>query len=286
MRSPHWLHRLTELGPPLAKRVFGPLMRFGGAHTVGDPEAPPTLFVHVPRTAGDAIRAAVFPHLTWQRSDIRRPVQCLDDAEIEALRQHRVAKGFVSHVDIAKLGDDVRLVTFLRDPLERVLSLHQFLQGGEGAGCKAEDVAGFVTTEDSLIRAHARNGMTWQLGDALPIASRRCSVDEAQKRARALLERCAFVGFYEDLEPDVPRLSRELFARVRSPVPTLGLFRLGALATAHRRRVRKYAATLTVRERELVVAANQQDLALYAWARKRAGRTNSLHDDYHSWLAS
>jgi hypothetical protein len=270
----------------LAKHVFGPIMRFGGAHTVGDPDSPPTLFVHIPRTAGDAIRTAVFPHLTWDRNDIRSPVQCLDNAEIEVLRQHRVAKGFLSHIDIAKLSDEVRLVTFLRDPLERVLSLHRFRRGGEGAGRKAEDVAGFVTTEDSLIRAHARNGMTWQLGDALPIASRSCTADEAQERARALLERCAFVGFYEDLEPDVPQLARQLLAKVRSPVPMLGLFRLGALAVAHRRRVRKYAATLTARERELLIAANQQDLALYAWARQRAGRSNALHDDYRSWLAS
>ena len=89
MRSSHWLHRLTELGPPFAKRVFAPLMRFGVARAVGDDDAPPTLFVQIPRTAGDAIQAAVFPHLTWERSDIHSPIQCLDDAEIEALRRHR-----------------------------------------------------------------------------------------------------------------------------------------------------------------------------------------------------
>ncbi len=131
MRSAHWLHRLTELGPALVKHAFAPLMRFGTARTVGDPSAPRTLFGHIPRTAGDVIQTAVFAHLTWERSDIYSPIQCLGEAEMKALRQHRVAKGFVSHLDIAKLGDGLRLVTFLRNPVERVLSLHRFLRGGE-----------------------------------------------------------------------------------------------------------------------------------------------------------
>ncbi len=107
------------------------------------------------------------------------------------------------------------------------------------------------------------------------MASRTCTTEEALERARRLLERCAeaagerllercaFVGVYEDLEPDVPRLSREMFADMRSPVPMLGLFRLGAFVVAHRRRVRKYAATLTTMERDLIMEANQHDLALY-----------------------
>ena len=99
MRSAHWLHRLTELGPALVKHAFAPLMRFGTARTVGDPSAPRTLFVHIPRTAGDAIQTAVFAHLPWERSDIHSPIQCLDEAEMKALRQHRVAKGFVSRIE-------------------------------------------------------------------------------------------------------------------------------------------------------------------------------------------
>lgn len=118
------------------------------------------------------------------------------------------------------------------------------------------------------------------------MASRTCTAEEALERARRLLERCAFVGVYEDLESDVPRLSREMFADMRSPVPMLGLFRLGAFVVAHRRRVRKYAATLTTMERDLIMEANQHDLALYAFARERAGRSLSLHDDYNGWLTS
>jgi hypothetical protein len=275
------IHRLTEGAVRLFNSSVPNLQPYARA------KLPPwdylTVFLHVPRTAGDAMRTHLFNAADLDFTPFEAPPQPLSDEELAQLGACRFIKGFLSIRDVARLPSKRRVFTFLRDPVERSLSLYYFLGQGRRPTKRTLSIQELFRSDNPLLASYARNGMTWQLGDTLNIEERTLSGPQALERAKATLKSMDFVGFYEDLLHDFRGVRRELFPDLRIHSFFPALFTCGALLTTHRRSVRKYASTVTADELALVREANALDSELYAFAREQAGRSAVMHDTYAAW---
>jgi hypothetical protein len=278
------VHQFTERAVKFFNSRLPDLQPYAKAHLPAQEHL--LVFLHIPRTAGDSMRTHLFNAADWDFTPFEVPPTALSDKEVAALSSCRLIKGFLSIRDVMRFPPSRRVFTFLRDPVERSLSLYYFLGRGATPTTRALSIQEFFHSDNPLLASYARNGMTWQLGDMLNINERTLSEVQALERAKEALHAMDFVGFYEDLSYDFKRLRRELFANLRIHPFFPALFKFGALITVHRRRVRKYARTLTPAELAIVREANSSDIELYDYARAMQGRHQALHDSYSEWTRS
>jgi hypothetical protein len=190
---------------------------------------PLVAFVHIPRTGGGSVKRALAR--AYGRAQSVGNVQFGTEKSEKLLQRvgreldtwsGRVLAGFVPYGLFARyLPPDTRYVTFLRDPVERVLSHHYaHAQGGpeelRTAWRRDPAAADGVGDEDDLsLEAGLKRGITiynnlatrflWggeSLDGALPA--------DALEQARANLDRFAFVGVTERLDEGMILLSRVL----------------------------------------------------------------------------
>jgi hypothetical protein len=275
------VHGISERAVELLKRLIPNLQPHSRA------ELPPgdglVVFLHIPRTAGDSMRTHLFNVASWDSTPFEVPPELLSPEMLQQLGQQRFIKGFLSLRDLRGL-ENPRAFTFLRDPVERCLSLYYFLGRGRRPTGRTHTLEEFLHSDDPLLASYSRNAMTWQLGDCLHIGHRRLSEAQALEKAKETLARIEFVGFYEDLSSDFGKLRRKIFPQLRIHPFFPLVFQLGALMSLHRRRVRKYASMVGPAERAAITSANALYIELYAWARARAGRPNAMFDSYSEWF--
>lgn len=83
-----------------------------------------TMFLHIPKTAGVSVRSLVAErHPGLRCGFVYKPVDQLTDREIRRLRVAEVVYGHYSFGFHNQLGVDGRYVTFVREPVARVLSM-------------------------------------------------------------------------------------------------------------------------------------------------------------------
>jgi hypothetical protein len=275
------VHKVTEGTVQLLKRHLPDLQPYARAHP--PPRDHLIVFFHIPRTAGDSMRTHLFNVADWDFTPFDATPEPLDDAAAADLARHRVIKGFLSRPDLDKLPARRKVFTFLRDPVERALSLYYFLECGRRNAGRTLSIREFFTSDVPVIASYACNGMTWQLGDTLDKAHRTLSGEEALRRAKATLQAMDFIGYYEELLVDSRTVRRTLFNDLSVNPFFPRLFELGAVLTRHRQRVRKYASTLDPDDLALVRDRNALDIELYAHARSLSGRGTAIHDTYGSW---
>jgi hypothetical protein len=179
-------------------------------------------FVHLPRTAGTAIREAVlrraFPpdevyfveenplNLPLAAGGFGGPLSAL--AELPKAVRDRV-RLLVGHMPLdlglSFDGRTVQYLTFLRDPVERAISTYFY--------CRSEEVNAAHSYARSLSAAEfveqgygaAQNGMTRFLSGAT-WGLRFGTADQMLAAAEEVLSRCSFIGLYESLGNDVSAL--------------------------------------------------------------------------------
>ena len=236
------VHSITEKTVRFIKARLPNLPPYSKAHFPRQQDL--TVFLHIPRTSGDAMRTHLFNAAEWDFTPFETPPKPLGPAELNVLSEHRLIKGFLSINDVEGLPNR-RVFNFLRDPVERSLSLYYFLRYGRRPTKRVHTIEEFFTSDHPLLASYARNGMTWQLGDTLNIARRTLTEEVALARAKETLKSLDFVGFYEDLGQDFKALRQSMFPELRIHPFFPFLFQLGACLALHRRRVRKYASTVT-----------------------------------------
>ena len=107
------------------------------------------------------------------------------------------------------LNADAVLFTFLRDPVERALSVRAFAAPSINVRDFADLDACLGTGTPRPICTQACNAMTWQFGDALEPRARSVDVDAALARAVRRIAAFDFVGFMGDqLRREVVRFNR------------------------------------------------------------------------------
>ncbi|CCH49517.1 sulfotransferase family 2 domain-containing protein [Pseudodesulfovibrio piezophilus] len=218
----------------------------------------PLFFLHIPKTAGTTFNAIL--------NDNFAPESIFDlytDTQQERLRQttyaeiarYKLVRGHVFITDFAEILDGpvrFRPFTFLRDPVERVVSEYFFLKSWPKSHMyrflndNKISLVEYVTSDQPELRMRGRNGMVNSLsGVGLS------SIEEGVEKAWFhLCERFVGFGLLERFDESILVLSK-----------VLGLER----SFYERHNVRAHGArrSVSTAEEEVIREANQADIILY-----------------------
>ncbi len=186
------------------------------------------LFFHIPKTAGTSVRQALCDLLGPDQ--ISPGVVHFSEVDIEQISRYRVIAGHFTYDQLAHFAGR-RLFTFLRDPVDVVLSNYYFCRNvltdttePVVRFCKELSLAEFV--EHGARMPTFFNAVAWRLA-GVGLRTFAMSGEELFKLAVEHLESFDFVGIYEDLItsfdllsytfgwPQLERIPRENVTRAR-----------------------------------------------------------------------
>jgi hypothetical protein len=263
-----------ELLPPFSEKVFvtnpeGVLLRDG---EVTIREKPPAdahrqryLIVHIPKTAGTSLK-------DFLNSNLRKSDFCaiydshpnkFSHKEFWALPasqrgRFKLVMGHVNPSFSEHMLGDIRVITFLRRPLDRVRS--HVLDHLRTHGPDVDTPQGRMPLEKAINEGCteiADNLQTRALGQFKDFLMPKLTSDHLQQVKDVMRERFAFVGFAENGSSDILRLARMLGIRSR---------RVGRQNTAPRAVAREITDILDRIDWQRVAERNAFDEELYRWA--------------------
>lgn len=236
------------------------------------------LFTHIPKTAGKLITDIV----EKQFAEEERFLFLFDDTFYDEYKKQRGTERyqklrfFAGHLsyDLIELVAPDYTFTFLRDPVDRVLSsyfywrqVHINDKTTDFDGNLCDLIVREVDWEDDLMRhlhspytgksLELLNAQTWQIASNLYNRQPWTEI-EILKRAKKHLDSFDFVGIYEDLESDIIAL----FQEQGWPVPS-------NFHRVNRTEERKQISELSPGILKAIRSANQLDIELYNYALER-----------------
>ena len=167
------------------------------------------MFVHVGKTAGTAVREAIASRFAPDEVCPFRFFKQFDEASSETLSNYRFFAAHIGFDTAIELG--THLLTVLRDPVDRVLSLYYYWRDvvaqGSGRGpmlAKTHRLEEFLELSANAVVADVHNTQTWQLAFAHDRKTRQRvsetrSLDDVYRQAISNLERFDVVGVQENL---------------------------------------------------------------------------------------
>ncbi|WP_043795388.1 sulfotransferase family 2 domain-containing protein [Solidesulfovibrio fructosivorans] len=227
-------------------------------------DQPPFLFLHIPRTAGTTLNCLLernFPPgavlSLYSREDFEQNA-VIDRSRLDGIR---LIQGHVLLTDYDAFtfyDAPVRAVTFLREPVSRVISEYHFLRTWpeqhlyDLLNRENISLAEYVTSDRKLLRYKGGNFMTRVLSGLDPDSR----PEEALSRAKSnLRDRFVAFGLTEDFDASLLLLA-----------DVMGLADL--LYERQNSLRRPEAARATDEERELVASRNVLDAALHQFAKE------------------
>ncbi len=246
---------LAARGLPRVKRPSPSAAAPAPAQT-DDPESPakpPLLaFVHIPKTAGGTVNSMFLS--VYDSVDVGKAGNYMRSIErtTDKIKRPRVTKAKVAigHVPLGvfreSLPPETRYMTFLREPVERVLShYYRHIDHKAKETNSLEEALEARTPEICDLSTRFLSGGT-SASEELP--------DSALDDAKANLREFAFVGIQERFEESVALLKRML--------------ELGPVSyeNQHVSRDRPSADGISPDQRRLILEHNARDLALYEYA--------------------
>lgn len=161
------------------------------------------LFLHIPKTAGTALRNLIAECLGEERVTRGLPTMFLDEALLRYGDSAAICGHFRSRQG-ERLPPDRIPITVLRDPLERFLSDYSFRKFDNGRRLvdervRALDINEFVAqlTEADMEELNLQTSLLFPLGtDSQTVLS----WQERTEAARSALERFGFVGIQEEFD--------------------------------------------------------------------------------------
>jgi len=176
----------------------------------------PFFFLHIPKTAGTTLNGVFDDNLTRERIlDLYTESQhrALADITYEEIARYRMVRGHVFIADFAHILDGpvpFRVFTFLRDPVQRVISEYYFLKRWpkshlyEYLNKNNVSLLEYVTGEDRVLRHRGRNNMVNSLSGV-----RRGDLEEGLELAwHHLCNRFEFFGILERFDESLLMLKR------------------------------------------------------------------------------
>ena len=173
--------------------------------------APRMFFCHIPKTAGGTVKrllSQVYPFAQMMDFETAPQLVHVTDAELAGAR---CIAGHAGAALIRRLPEDTVYVTMLRDPVERLRSLHRYFRQSGAIG-PDEDFATFVQAREH--RMQTDNVQSWMLCHDMDLACRRMyrerKIDDATILALAQqsLRQFHLIGFQEQLGTFVERLAQ------------------------------------------------------------------------------
>ncbi len=241
----------------------------------------PIIFLHIPKTAGTTIRHLL--SLGFGRDevldlDLTRPreVELWQTLSGETLRRYRLIAGHFRYDFIVAKVPQGRIFTFLRDPIERCLSLFPFLKERAARGMLAtpernELMRGisfeeFVFSDHELVQQQRDNPHIRFLG-GLPCPPER-SPEEMLALAKQRLAAMDFFGIVEQMPESISMLCAFLGLRPHSEIFSINRGR--------RRRIREEVDAKLLNRLE---ETNRYDMELYEYAQ------DLFQKRWDNWLA-
>jgi hypothetical protein len=268
----------TELeGSPRTVSVAPPIMRDTAARRADDP----LVFLHIPKTAGTSLRSLLQEQIADEALVILDPPLTAGTRR-EFTRRLPQMRALIGHLFFGvdeQLGFHGDYVTFLRDPVARVVSFWKHQQTHAHSAFHAQVKAGLTLRElvNSCQTLETDNHMTRILvGSCAPgmLDSSMNRITDARYLQIALAnvaQRFRFVGFMEHFDDSV----RALFEALGWPVKAKRHKRLNVLRSAK--------DTLDDATLEAIRQHNALDLALYQtlldaapWLNAKSGSKGAL----------
>ena len=250
--------------------------------------AKPLVFLHVPKTAGTSMiellsRNFAADEVLRVHNTHRAVSDLAGDIDIAIAEGKRFICGHFPYAAVAHLGDEIDLVTMLRDPVRRIASLYKFWRGRDPAraGGSASEFAcrvaqalsfeEFVACTHPVIASATQDEMCKALVGHVSQAPDGLDAAERFQWARDSLGRMAF-GLVDEMAASMRVLSRAL--------------RLNLLDEVHVNRT-DHMPELEISEaaRETILRNNQGDTMLHTHAeclfqqRVKRARIAELHRD-------
>jgi hypothetical protein len=232
----------------------------------------PVLFMHIQKTAGTSI-INLARHF-YQDSVISHGDYC--SRRPDELADTLFVSGHFGYAYARHLMQRRYSFTFLRDPVERVLSFYYFCKSRDPDQfpiyrlAQSHDLVGFISAciADPFYRMLLWNNQTWQFafGDTHlePHPEGGFSSDQLLSLAKQHLDEFSYVGFTESFATDAYKICRAL------GFPPRALRKELPLANANATPMRKGLAEQPAKVRELLLQITELDRDLYDHARRAA----------------
>lgn len=222
--------------------------------------------IHIPKTAGRSLLKMLIDiygerHvLVVNRKEFKQnPATALQNLRKQITPEIKVIHGHIHVSEIKPVIDenpDARLIAFLRDPVERVIS-HYFHE--KRILAETGHLSGFKQVPVDTIENYARDpesqNVMCRFADGVP------------------LSRYFFIGHFENYGEHI----RELAARMKWQVSDIPMENVNESQSAYR-------DTVTPSDRELIRSLNSRDVKLYSEARSQAGSDHT--HKIRCWIAS
>ncbi len=226
--------------------------------------APKALFLHIPKTAGTSIVKAARENLP--PSEIISHADFLEKGSRQ-IEGSAFISGHFGYAFAAKFMTDRFSFTFLRDPIERVLSFYHFARHADANAYEVYRLAQIYDLEEFVGRGcegdPAICESIWNhQARLLSIGWEKPPYDRDAILGQAIdnLRRFSYVGFTETLETDYRNIGAALGWATNKPAPR-ELSNPG-------RPTRKDISSTTLQQ---IARLTELDSRLYAWARQLRG---------------
>jgi hypothetical protein len=276
-------YRLLRLGLEAYRRLFSELatvrderdriLRSLETLRTGKASLPPGLcgrqlcFLHIGKTAGTSVQHALFETMHGT-AILHESLQNFDMVSAAEIAINDLVIGHFCYQHVAKLRADRFLMTFLRDPVERVISNYHFLRSGSPiskysrraiSAAKALTLSEFLRCDEPSVRMVTENFQAKALAfDIRP--EHRSAIGDLHSDAARNLSAFDFVGIVEYFTESIMALSDAIGREV--PVKTLN-------ATEGR----SSASPVAPADLDLIRRLNAVDIALYTAAKTRFEQT-------------
>jgi hypothetical protein len=229
---------------------------------------PQVAFMHIMKTAGISVQMFLKPFIADSRN-----LWVESSEQIEPLHPHYVeyfdlVQGHFSYKDTTKLRANKRLISILREPVDRVLSAYWYFRTRKDeevrditrhmiAYAKKCTFLEWLRCDHPQVQSVTHNQQTFAFAHDWR-APRGQSDDKVLQEALCHLDEFYFVGFFERLQESMQLLSKSMGW---APHEALGRHNV----TPQRQSVRD----LSAQERDAVIELNQYDYVLYNRVRQQ-----------------
>jgi len=229
------------------------------------------VFIHLPKTGGTSFQTALRGLVGDDAVSPAFTASNLSEADAERLDRYAVISGHISMADVTRYFSDRKILTILRNPLERCVSWYYFARttppspdaSSDVLAAKRNEIEAFFDEGRDVIYRNIFNRQVRQLGDhVLNVAADHA---RALENAMNTLRAAAWVGLQETLAADCKKLALIFPEAAGLSLPRLNL-------TIGKKLTSGMSPGLLASIRRF----NEYDIALYRFARAEICHQDAL----------